>query len=66
MTTAEDRYHESMNEADEQGPPTYPPGFEPPTDIDVPWYAWVIWPIAIITALIVTAVLFRGCMGGLS
>ena len=47
-------------------PPTYPPGFEPPTDIDVPWYAWVLWPIAVITALLITAYLFRGCFGALS
>ena len=55
-----------MNESEEQIPPTYPPGFEPPTDVNVPWYAWVIWPVAIMTALLVTAILFRGCMGGLS
>jgi len=55
-----------MDESEEPTPPTYPPGFEPPTDINVPWYAWVLWPVAVITALILTAVLFRGCMGGLS
>jgi hypothetical protein len=36
-------------EPEESQPPTYPPGFEPPTDINVPWYAWVLWPLAIIT-----------------
>jgi len=46
--------------------PTYPPGFEPPTDINVPWYAWVLWPLAVIIALVVTATLFHGCMAGLS
>jgi len=55
-----------MDDPEEQFPPTYPPGFEPPTDINVPWYALVLWPIAVVTALLVTAMLFRGCMGGLT
>ena len=38
----------------------YPPGFEPPTDIDVPWYAWIIWPIAIMTTIALLAILLRG------
>ena len=42
---------------------TYPPGFEPPTDVDVPWYAWVIWPFAIIGVVLVAGALLRGCMG---
>ncbi len=54
------------NEPEESQPPTYPPGFEPPTDINVAWYAWVLWPLAVILALILTATLFRGCMSGLS
>ena len=55
-----------MDELEEQAPPTYPPGFEPPTDINVPWYAWVLWPLAVIIALVATATLFHGCMAGLS
>jgi hypothetical protein len=55
-----------MDDANDPQPPTYPPGFEPPTDVDVPWYAWVLWPIGVITALLLTAFLFRGCMGGLT
>ena len=55
-----------MDEHESQEPPTYPPGFEPPTDVNVPWYAWVLYPLAIILALIVTAVLFRGCFGNLT
>jgi len=55
-----------MSEPEDQTPITYPPGFEPPTDINVPWYAWVLWPLAVITALALTALLFRGCMGSLS
>jgi len=55
-----------IDEHDSQQPPTYPPGFEPPTDIQVPWYAWVLWPLAVVVALLVTAVLFHGCFGSLS
>ena len=55
-----------MDDVEEQAPPTYPPGFEPPTDVNVPWYAWVLWPIAVVAALLTTAILFRGCMSGLS
>ncbi len=43
-------------------PPTYPPGFEPPTDIDVPWYAWLLWPVAVMSAIGIGALLFRGCV----
>jgi len=55
-----------MDEHESQQPPTYPPGFEPPTDVNVPWYAWVLYPLAILIALVVTAVLFRGCFGNLT
>ena len=55
-----------IDEEDPQQPPTYPPGFEPPTDVDVPWYAWVLWPVALVAALLVAAVLFHGCFGALS
>jgi hypothetical protein len=47
-------------------PPSYPPGFEPPTDVNVPWYAWVMWPFAVMAALAVAALLFKGCLGWLS
>jgi len=47
-------------------PKTYPPGFEPPTDIHVPWYAWVLWPLAVILALVLAAALFHGFFGSLS
>lgn len=50
----------------ENAPTTYPPGFEPPTDINVPWYAWVIWPFALAIALIGAAALFHGCFGALA
>lgn len=50
-----------MDEHQDDGPP-FPQGYEPPTDVDVPWYAWVVWPIAIIAAICVTTLLFRGCM----
>jgi hypothetical protein len=60
------RYHEGVIEPEDPSAPTYPPGFEPPTDINVPWYAWVLWPLAVITALFLTALLFHGCMGSLS
>jgi hypothetical protein len=46
--------------------PTYPPGFEPPTDVNVPWYAWLLWPTALMIALILAALLFRGCMNTLA
>ncbi|HLY11571.1 MAG TPA: hypothetical protein VKW04_19880 [Planctomycetota bacterium] len=55
-----------IDDPDPSPPPTYPPGFEPPTDLHVPWYAWVLWPLAVILALLVTAMLFRGCFGALS
>jgi hypothetical protein len=42
-------------------PPAHPPGFEPPSDVDVPWYAWVLWPVAIVCALAVACLLFHGC-----
>ena len=57
---------EAVDDQDSTQPPTYPPGFEPPTDLNVPWYAWVLWPLAVIIALFVTALLFRGCFGSLS
>ena len=45
---------------EEPSPPaTYPPGFEPPTDIDVPWFAWVLWPLAILALLGLAAFAFR-------
>ncbi|HXX94030.1 MAG TPA: hypothetical protein VEN81_10375 [Planctomycetota bacterium] len=47
-------------------PRTYPPGFEPPTDLKVPWYAWLVWPTALLTALVLAAILFRGCMSVLA
>ncbi len=46
--------------------PTYPPGFEPPTDIKVPWYAWLLWPMALMIALFLASLLFRGCMSNLA
>lgn len=54
------------DDEDAEEKPTYPPGFEPPTDINVPWYAWVLWPLAVIAALLAAAILFRGCFGNLS
>lgn len=54
------------DEQEPEEPQTYPPGFEPPTDIHVPWYAWVLYPLAVIIALICTAILFRGCFGNLT
>ena len=50
----------------EAEPRTYPPGFEPPTDIRVPWYAWLLWPTALLMALFLAALLFRGCMSTLA
>ena len=50
----------------EKEPRTYPPGFEPPKDLHVPWYAWLVWPAALLTALILAAFLFRGCMSVLA
>jgi len=55
-----------MDDFQDPQPPTYPPGFEPPTDINVPWYAWVLWPLAIVVALLLAATLFHGCFGNLS
>lgn len=43
--------------------PDHPPGFEPPSDVEVPWYAWVLWPAAITSALAVASLLLRGCAG---
>lgn len=54
-----------MSEPEEQRP-TYPPGFEPPTDVDVPWFAWLLWPVAMIGAILFASLLFRGCMGSLA
>ena len=53
---------EVMRAEFEEQPPTYAPGFEPPKDVNVPWYAWVLWPIALAAALFTIAMLFRGCM----
>ena len=55
-----------IDDEDPEQKPTYPPGFEPPTDVNVPWYAWVLWPLAVILALLATAILFHGCFGALS
>ena len=55
-----------MDEVEEEAPKTYPPGFEPPTDVHVPWYAWLLWPLALVTLLLLASALFRGCMSGLS
>lgn len=44
----------------------HPPGFEPPTDVNVPWYAWVLWPAALLTGIGLTMLLFRGCLSTLS
>ncbi len=43
-------------------PETHAPGFEPPTDVDVPWYAWLLWPLAAVVALVAGSLLFRSCM----
>jgi len=60
------RYHAVMDEKyEDPPPPAHPPGFEPPTDVNVPWYAWVLWPFALITALFFSALLFKGCMSWL-
>ena len=62
------RYPEAMDDPEELPAPeqTYPPGFEPPTDVNVPWYAWVLWPLALVAAMLIAATLFRGCMGTLA
>ena len=39
----------------------HPPGFEPPTDVDVPWYAWVLWPVGVMIAIVLCVLLARGC-----
>jgi len=54
----------SMDDVDEQRP-TYPPGFEPPTDLHPPWYAWLLWPLMLMIALVLAALFFRGCMSAL-
>jgi hypothetical protein len=51
---------------DQPDRPTYPPGFEPPTDLHVPWYAWLVWPTALLAALLLAAMVFRGCMSTLT
>lgn len=60
-------YHRRMDDLEEREEPlkTYPPGFEPPTDVNVPWYAWVVWPLAIVAAMVIVATVFRGCMSTL-
>lgn len=55
-----------MSVMDEVEEKTYPPGFEPPKDVNVPWYAWLLWPMALVTLLLLAAMTFRGCMSGLS
>jgi hypothetical protein len=55
-----------MDEVEEETPKTYAPGFEPPTDVKVPWYAWLLWPMALVTLLLLASAFFRGCMSGLS
>jgi hypothetical protein len=49
-----------MDDRFDEGPP--PTGYEPPTDVNVPWFAWVIWPVALIAALTVCSVVFKGCL----
>lgn len=44
-------------------PPTYPPGFEPPTDVNVPWYAWVFWPFAILALIGIAVLVFKLTIG---
>jgi len=61
-----DRYPQVMDDVDPAPEPTVPPGFEPPTDVNVPWYAWVLWPLALVASLMIAAALFRGCMGSLA
>ena len=40
----------------------YPPGFEPPTDTNPPWYAWILWPLAIFALLGLASFLFSSCI----
>ena len=40
----------------------YPPGFEPPTDTNPPWYAWILWPLAIFALLGLASFLFQSCL----
>ena len=49
----------SMKDPEEQ---VYPPGFEPPTDINVPWYAWIFWPLAIFGIIGLASLLLKGCL----
>jgi hypothetical protein len=53
-------------EAPEDPRPTHPPGFEPPTDENVPWYAWVIWPLALLLGIGLAAAFIRGCFTAMS
>jgi hypothetical protein len=39
-----------------------PPGFEPPTDVNVPWYAWMLWPAALLLGLGLVMLAFRSCL----
>jgi hypothetical protein len=63
-----ERRLDKMREMDDldQEPRTYPPGFEPPTDLHPPWYAWLLWPTVLVAALILAAIFFRGCVSALS
>jgi hypothetical protein len=54
------------SDPEDRPPATYPPGFEPPTDVNVPWYAWLFWPLGLLTAFYLVSLLFRGCMGALA
>lgn len=53
-----------MDELDNE-PRTYPPGFEPPTDLNPPWYAWILWPMMLLIALVLAALFFRLVMSSL-
>jgi hypothetical protein len=39
------------------------PELDPLTDRNVPWYAWMLWPIVGIVALGLGMLLMRGCLG---
>lgn len=53
-------YHGVVDERFDEEP--LPTGFEPPTDVNVPWFAWVIWPVALVAALAACSIVFRGCL----
>ena len=56
-------YHQFMTEEPDDRPPYYASGFEPPTDVNVPWYAWVLWPLIVLATVVLAAVFLRGCLG---